>query len=207
MPGRSYCAALLDVNARAGECVPSMTIRTDRGKRSRGARADLKAGDHGNGLPQRDNKAVLQFAPNFTVYVLPPDDVCLYSEDRKFFLRGGLYCALASAIGAGKSVRQLLRELEPKFPSAKIDEALKRLLDRRFLVPAARSSGSHAAAYWASLGLSPEAAEKSLQSCRVRVQSLDVQGATELGAALKALGVHVVKGQKGQKDQKDQKDQ
>src|SRR6266851_1670445 len=184
---------------RGRRCVPSMTIRTDRDKR-RGARADSKTGDRGNGLLQRDSKAVLQFAPNFTVYVLPPDDVCLYSEDRKFFLRGQLYCALASAIGAGKSVRQLFRELEPKFPSDKIDEALKRLLDRRFVVPAARSSGSRAAAYWASLGLSPEAAEKSLQNCRVRVQSLDVQGATELGAALKALGVHVVKGQKGEAD-------
>jgi len=42
----------------------------------------------------------LQFAPNFTAYVLPPDVVCLYSEDRKFFLHGELYCALAAAIGA-----------------------------------------------------------------------------------------------------------
>jgi bacteriocin biosynthesis cyclodehydratase domain-containing protein len=174
-----------------------MAIQTGRDER-RGARAGLMTGVRGNGLPQRDNKAVLQFAPNFTVYVLPPDDVCLYSEDRKFFLRGGLYCALASAIGAGKSVRQLFRELEPKFPYDKIDEALKRLLDRRFVVPAARSSAGHAAAYWASLGLSPEDAEKSLQNCRVRIQSLDVQGATELAAALKALGVRVVKGQKGE---------
>ena len=49
------------------------------------------------------------------------------------------------------------------------------------------------AAYWASLGLSPEAAEKNLQKCRVRIQSIDVQGATELGAALSGLGVRVVK--------------
>ena len=42
-----------------------------------------------------------QFAPNFTVYLLPPDAVCLYSEHRKFFLYGELYCALASAIGEG----------------------------------------------------------------------------------------------------------
>ena len=38
------------------------------------------------------SKDVLQFAPNFTAYVLPPDVVCLYSEDRKFFLHGELYC-------------------------------------------------------------------------------------------------------------------
>jgi hypothetical protein len=41
------------------------------------------------------SKDVAQFARNFTVYVLPPDVVCLYSEDRKFFLHGELYCALA----------------------------------------------------------------------------------------------------------------
>ena len=49
------------------------------------------------------------------------------------------------------------------------------------------------AAYWASLGLLPATAEKNLQKCRVRIQSIDVQGATELGAALRGLGVRVVK--------------
>ena len=144
---------------------------------------------------QRDSKDVPQFAPNFTVYVLPPDVVCLYSEDRKFFLHGELYCALASAIGkAARAFAQLVRELEKDFPSDKIHEALKRLIDRRYVVPASRSSAGAAAAYWASLGLPPADAEQNLQNCRVRIQSIDVQGATELGAALKALGVRVVRG-------------
>ena len=57
-----------------------------------------------------------QFAPNFTVYLLPPDVVCLYSEHRKFFLYGELYCALASAIGEGEwTIGELVRGLEPKF--------------------------------------------------------------------------------------------
>ena len=43
----------------------------------------------------RNSKDVPQFAPHFTVYVLPPDVVCLYSEDGKFFLHGTLYCTLA----------------------------------------------------------------------------------------------------------------
>ena len=47
------------------------------------------------------SKDALQFAPNFNAYVLPPDVVCLYSEDRKFFLHGELYCTLASAIAKG----------------------------------------------------------------------------------------------------------
>src|SRR5215510_13429374 len=81
-----------------------------------GAKTDAKTG--GSGLD--DSKAVLQFAPHFTVYVLPPEDVCLYSEDRKYFLRGALYVAVASAIAAGKSARQIFRELAPKIPPDKI---------------------------------------------------------------------------------------
>ncbi len=151
-------------------------------------------GDLGNKLTQHNGKDVPRFAPNFTVYVLPPDVVCLYSEDRKFLLHGELYCALASAIGKGeKSFRELVRDLERDFPSAKIHEALKRLVDRRYILPASSASNGVAAAYWASLGLSPEAAQQNLQKYRVRIQSIDVQGEAELGTALSGLGVRVVK--------------
>ncbi|MFL5033353.1 MAG: TOMM precursor leader peptide-binding protein [Xanthobacteraceae bacterium] len=151
-------------------------------------------GDHGTSRKQHNSKDVPQFAPNFTVYVMPPDVVCLYSEDRKFLLHGELYCALASAIGeGGKSFRDLVRELEPHFPSDKIHEALQRLLDRRYLLPASRCFDGPVAAYWASLGLSPESAETNLRKCRVRIQSIDVEGAAELGVALSGLGVRVVK--------------
>jgi oxazoline/thiazoline synthase len=144
-------------------------------------------------LRQHNSKDVPQFAPNFTVYVMPPDVVCLYSEDRKFLLHGELYCALASAIGeGGKSFRDLVRELEQHFSSDGIQEALKRLVERGYVLPASRSSAGTAAAYWASLGLSPESAEKNLRKCRVRIQSIEVEGATELGVALNGLGVRVV---------------
>src|ERR1700694_2941069 len=84
-----------------------------------------------------------QFAPNFTVSVLPPDVVCLYSEDRKFFLHGELYCALAAAIGkGGKNLPPLVRELGRDFPSDKVEEALKRLIERRYIVPASLAAAS-----------------------------------------------------------------
>ena len=152
------------------------------------------AGNQGNSFTQQNGKGIPQFAPNFTVYVLPPDVVCLYSEDRKFLLHGQLYCALASAIAkGGKSYRELVHELEPDFPSDKIHEALTRLLDRRHVIPTSRCSNGAAAAYWASLGLSPETAERNLRKCRVRLQSINVEGVSELGAALSELGVRVVK--------------
>ena len=169
-----------------------MANRTGRGK-GRGARADRMTGDLGNS-PALKSKDIPQFAPNFTVYLLPPDAVCLYSEHRKFFLHGELYCALAAAIGEGGwTCGELVRALKPHFPTDKIHEALTRLLDRGYLLPASRSSAGAVAAYWASLGLSPQAVHQNLQACRVRIQSIDVQGAKELAAALSRLGVRVVK--------------
>ena len=74
-----------------------------------------------NRVTRTTGKNILRFAPNFTAYVLSPNSVCLYSEDRKFFLHGELYCALAASIGeGGSSFRQLVRELEHKFPTDKI---------------------------------------------------------------------------------------
>ena len=149
---------------------------------------------HRKTSPKRQvGKDTLQFAPNFTAYVLPPDVVCLYSEDRKFFLHGELYCAIATSIGQkGKSLQALRRELDPKFPSEKIAEAIKRLIDRRYVVSSSKPSSNAVAGYWASLGLPPEDAEKTLKACRVRVEAIDVEGTKELTAALRGLGVTIV---------------
>jgi len=142
---------------------------------------------------RQTSKDALQFAPNFTAYVLPPDVVCLYSEDRKFFLHGELYCTLASEIAkGGKSAKDLVRDLQEQFPSDKIEEALKRLIERRYVTAAASDSNGAVAGYWASLGLPPDVAEKNLGNCKVRVESFDVAGAKELTAALGELGVRVV---------------
>src|SRR5437588_550551 len=139
------------------------------------------------------NRDILRFAPNFTAYELPPDVVCLYSEDRKFFLHGKLYCALAAAIGkTGKRAADLIRELAKNFPSDKIEEALERLIERRYVVAAVPSSDGTVAGYWASLGLRPGVAEQNLANCRVRIEAIDVKGAAQLSSALTELGVNVV---------------
>lgn len=170
-----------------------MVIHTG-GNKSGAARAPVVAADRANSLAQFSNRRVPQFAPNFSVYVLPPDAVCLYSEDRKFFLHGELYCELAAAIGAGKSIGQIVRELGKKFPTETIHEALKRLVDRRYIVAKSGAFPAAVASYWASLGLPPGTTEKNFKKCRVRIHTIDVNGAKELGAALTKLGVRVVKG-------------
>jgi oxazoline/thiazoline synthase len=143
---------------------------------------------------RRPNKDILQFAPNFTAYVLPPDVVSLYSEDRKFFLHGELYCALASAIGKnGISAADLIRKLGKNFPSDQVEEALKRLIERRYVVQTSQSTVGTVAGYWASLGLPPDVAAKNLGNCRVLVESFDVKGSAQLTSALRELGVNIVK--------------
>ncbi|MCG2640963.1 MULTISPECIES: TOMM precursor leader peptide-binding protein [Bradyrhizobium] len=138
-------------------------------------------------------KTVLRFAPNFTAYLLPPNVVCLYSENRKFFLHGDLYYAVASAIGKnGRAAQDIIRQLSKHFPVAEIEEAIRRLLERRYVV----SGASHASpvdGYWASLGLPAEIAEENLRNWPVRVESIDVKGASELSAALTKLGVQIAK--------------
>ena len=169
-----------------------MAVGSDRDD-GRGAQAHLEDSESVSivhGLP--DIGDVPQFAPNFTVYLVQPDVVCLYSEHRKFFLYGPLYCALASEIAARTPLRVLAGKLERNFPSEKIQEALKRLFDQRFVVMRQGADGK-ADAYWASLGLPPEAAQSNLEKISVRIEALDVGGARELGAALAGLGVRVVK--------------
>jgi oxazoline/thiazoline synthase len=169
-----------------------MAMPIDRDERRGRTGRDRRSGARTRAMARPADKDLVRFAPNFSVYLLPPDAVCLYSEDRKFFLHGELYCALASAIGEGaKSLQTLTRELKRDFPADKIQEALKRLLDRRFVIAKPRSAATAAVAYWASLGLPSETAETNLQNCRVRIQTIDVEGAAELEAALRELGVRV----------------
>ena len=163
-------------------------------ERSKIRPAGVVTANRGENSAQIDDKDILQFAPNFSVYLLPQNVVCLYSEHRKFFLHGELYSALTTSIGTGKSFERVVRELSKKFPADKIDEAANRLLERRYVVVKGRTSGGAAGSYWASLGLAPAVAEKKLQNCRVRLQAIDVKGAKELDAALRKLGVRVVKG-------------
>jgi len=170
-----------------------MAIHTG-GQKNKGVGADRATVDRGGGVTQFVNSDVFQFAPNFSVFALPNDVVCLYSEHRKFFLHGQLYSALAITIGTGKRFGRIVRELSQKFPADKIGEAVIRLVERRYLVRKTSSSAGAVAAYWANLGLAPDVAEQNLRKCRVRIQSINVKGAKELGAALRKLGVRVVKG-------------
>src|SRR6185312_4346366 len=122
----------------------------------------------------RAAREIVQFAPNYTAYVLPPATICLYSEHRKFFLHGELYCAIADAIGKnGKSAQALMRDLSKAYPPDQIQEGLRRLFERRYIIQAAPATTGTVAGFWASLGLPPEIAEKNLTESRVRVEAFD----------------------------------
>ena len=181
-----------NIRAKVGRKTPSdRKARTAPVKRGAQRIAHIVPNKRKAAAPRQD---VPQFAPNFSVYVLPPETVCLYSEDRKFFLHGEIYCAIANAIGkGGKSFPQLAGELSKQFPADQLEQALKKLMERGYLVPASGSSPEATDGFWASLGLPTGAAEQNLASCRVRVEAIDVKGAAEFSTALSELGVRVVK--------------
>ena len=156
-------------------------------------RTPLQSGEQNADADSADEESAgeIRFAPNFSVYILPPDGVCLYSENRKIFLRGELYCAVASRIGEGAHPEAIVEALCREFPSDKIDEAIQRLLDRRFAVPVSPIDDT-AAGYWASLGLTSETAAENLSNTSVQIESMGAAGAEELDAALRKFGVRVV---------------
>jgi len=97
-------------------------------------------------------KEVLQFAPNFTAYVLPPDIVAsILKTANSFFTANSIARSPPRSDRAERITQRWLRELSPQFPSDKIEEAVKRLSND------ATSSSQHprrpVAGYWASLGL------------------------------------------------------
>jgi ribosomal protein S12 methylthiotransferase accessory factor len=180
--GKSQCvrAKQRNVSTEDVSLLSSGASRDGRGKRRPVAQ-------------EAQSESLIEFAPNFSVYLLPPDVVCLYSEDRKFFLHGALYQALAPAIASGKAIGSIVRELERDFPADKIHEAVQRLLERRFVVLTSKTSAGVNAAYWSSLGLAPDIAAANLAKVRVGIQSLGVEGADELAPALARLGVRMTK--------------
>ena len=100
-----------------------------------------------------------------------------------------------SAIGQhGKARPEIVRQLSKRFPADKIEEAIKRLLDRRYVVARTpHAFDETVGGFWAGLGLSPELAEQNLRNCPVQVEAIDVKGAKELTAALSKLGVQIAK--------------
>jgi len=156
-------------------------------------RTPLQFGEQNADAESADEKSTgeIRFSPNFSVYILPPDGVCLYSENRKIFLRGELYCAVASRIGEGEHPEAIVSALSGEFPADKIDEAITRLLDRSFAVPASLIDDT-AAGYWASLGLGSETTAENLSNTSVQIESMGAAGARELDAALGKFGVSIV---------------
>ena len=151
-------------------------------------------GDRENGFTLPNDRAIAQFAPNFTVYLLPPDVVCLYSEDRKFLLHGELYCALAArSARAERAFARSSASWNRIFRPSKIREALKRLIERRYILRASRASTGTQRPIGRASAFRRRQRRKISRNCRVRIQAIDVDGAAELEAALKELGVRVVK--------------
>ncbi len=128
------------------------------------------------------------------MYFLPMS-VCLYSEDRKFFLHGE--AVLCGGRGDREKWKVSAGDRSPAFEELSdrqdrgSDQAAARSPIRR--CEASRAFDGAVAGYWASLGLPLDVAEQNLRNCPVRVEAIDVKGGKELAAALSKLGVQIAK--------------
>jgi oxazoline/thiazoline synthase len=125
--------------------------------------------------------------------VLPPDTLCIYSEDRQFFLHGELDCALASAIGTeGRSYRDLVRELEPDCACEEVMEAMKRLFHRGYIIGTSHEAPSRP---WQLIGQALAWHQKSQREIFGDVMcafNRYVRGEAELGASPRELALRVM---------------
>ncbi len=129
------------------------------------------------------------FAPQFTVYVLPPSTVCLYSENRKFLLHGELYCALAAEIDGKRKLSDILGALRRRYSERDVRRALRRLVKRGFIV-APRLHDSNVA-LWANLGIAPRLAVRRLADCKVVIEDFGTKARATLARSLRRLGVRL----------------
>ena len=160
------------------------------------SRTPLQSGEQNADAKRRraefrgESAGEIRFSPNFSVYVLPPDGVCLYSENRKVFLRGELYCAVASRIGEGAHPEAIVEALSGEFPADKIDEAITRLLDRGFAVAASpdRRYGSGLLGQPGSQPTKPPRKTSRTPACRLNQWERPARGAGRRFAQIRRSG-------------------
>jgi ribosomal protein S12 methylthiotransferase accessory factor len=128
-------------------------------------------------------------APHLSVAQLPNYLVCIYSEGRKTFLRGRIFSSILSRIDGKTSASEVRDTLLREYPAAQIDNAIRLLEKRGFIIPTALCTPVFASALWAGIGLSAVSVWPKLENCRVRVENFGVAGADALSKALRAISV------------------
>ena len=139
----------------------------------------------GNALANADYAP--RFAPEFDVYVLPPDAVLFISESRKIALRGSAYVSIANLIDGGKSRTEIEGVLAGRHSPALIAEAFARLKRQGLLLERGEGLGAFGA-FFSSLGVVPELARERLASLPVFFAG----GAEPVESAFERLGGCIV---------------
>lgn len=121
---------------------------------------------------------MIRLRADLTPCALSPDQVLLLGERERIILEGPLYSDLVNAMGNSTDPVEVEASLERKHSSHELKRALRGLLAKGLVTQSRSRLCRHEAAYWESLGISAEEAERRLQASTVSLECR-VASATE----------------------------
>lgn len=133
---------------------------------------------------------LLAIAPHFTVHRETEDRFLLFSEDRSYRLRGGLYPQLVPLLDGSLTGRQVLERL----PGEETSRLLQRMLQQRYIVPLAPRAEASRQAFWSAQNLDPDRIEDKLACFRVAVVATGSDGPSGSAGAAALLAALVGSG-------------
>ncbi len=112
-------------------------------------------------------------APHLSSHVVGEKLTLLVSESFDTLLHGGLYCDLLPLLDGRRPLAGIVADLEDRHAAADVRAAVVSLSGKGYVVSADHGMDRDRAAYWSSLGASPQWVEQRLSESRISVEGDD----------------------------------
>lgn len=132
----------------------------------------------------------MQFKPHFHVEIIDCEQLVLFSEDKRHWLRGSIYVEIARLILSRPMSEEIITEsLLPKFPLGCIQEALIRLKKKGFVSKFCNKTPKNVLAFWSDLALDMDVRAKT----SIGIKNFSQHSSSDLTNALENLSLKVGK--------------
>src|SRR4051794_24861962 len=117
-----------------------------------------------------------RFKRCFHVEVVDGEGVYLVSDRKQYVLQGELARRLAPLLDGTRGHDEIVAALADEDAPERTRRALAKLVERGYVVEAGDAAAPRRAAFWESLGLDGDAAERRVRAARVELVTLGVDG-------------------------------
>jgi ribosomal protein S12 methylthiotransferase accessory factor len=134
---------------------------------------------------------VLRLKHHLRAEVVGDELVFLIGELERFLLRGRLYGLVVPRIDGRRTVEELIEDLEGRASPSEVYYTVTMLEEKGYLTEVRPDPPPEVAAFWHSLGTSPEQVTDRLAATPVRVQAMGEEDPRPVVAALAEAGIEV----------------